>query len=78
MMLSRAVYAKKATGLKVNWGKNIIFAAIAGIISLSLTQVKNIFFQSGILVVLIIYLAIEYKNEIAIIYKKSFSTGRCG
>lgn len=75
MMLSRAVYAKKATGLKVNWGKNIIFAAIAGIISLSFTQVKNIFFQSGILVVLIIYLAIEYKNEIAIIYKKVFQRG---
>lgn len=72
MMLSRAVYAKKATGLNVNWGKNIIFAVIAGIISLSLTQIKNILFQSGILIIILLYLMLEYKNEIEILYKKIF------
>lgn len=69
MMLSRAVYAKKATGLSVSWRKNILFLIIGSAISLSLAKFKNIIFQFIVFALILSVLLFEYRNEIKAFYK---------
>ena len=69
MMLSRAVYAKKATGLSVNWWKNILFLIIGSIISLAMAKFKSIIFQFIIFTLILSVLLFEYRNEIKSFYK---------
>lgn len=70
MMITRAIYAKKATGLSVNWSQNLIILGIAILSSIFLMMFDNILVQIAIFIAIIIVLLFSYREEIKILLRK--------
>lgn len=64
MMLIRAIYAKKTTGLSVKWKINIRIFVFSCVIYVILLAVNHIAIQLICFIVMLFYLMIEYKSEL--------------
>lgn len=70
MMILRAVYAKKATGLTIDWKTNIIIIIISTVTSLLLKIYNNLWIQLVLCICMAICLIIIYRREIHSLYIK--------
>lgn len=70
MMITRAVYAKKATGLSINWESNVVIILVCIIASVILKNYDSILVQLLMCVVLTICVLIIYRKEIYSLYEK--------
>lgn len=64
MMLTRAIYAKKVTGLCISWKKNILFLVLITIECMLLSFFQNMKMQLLCLILAIIVCIIEYRKEL--------------
>lgn len=70
MMIERVFYAKKSTGLSINWKINIIIATICCLQSIGLVLVEDLSSQVIFLGVAIIFIAFFYKKELLYYIKR--------
>ncbi len=70
MMISRAIYAKKATGLSINWKSNIIIIILAVMVSFILKVYDSLWLQLVLCVVILICICFIYRKEIYSLYEK--------
>lgn len=63
MMLTRAVYAKRTTGLRIRWGKNIYFFSLILIECILLALNHNIIIQIICFIITIVICVFEYRND---------------
>lgn len=66
MMLARALYANRVTGLKVKWTENIVLFCIALVTNIVLSVQENIFALFGIFFICVVVVLIFYRKEINI------------
>lgn len=71
MMVSRAVYARRATGLSINWKSNIIIIIVSVISSIILKVYDNILVQLLLFVVTGICVGVIYRKEINSLYERT-------
>ena len=70
MMLIRAIYAKRTTGLTINWLGNIRIFGVSCIEYAALLAFDNVAVQILTFVISIIYLLFEYRRELVLIKRK--------
>lgn len=73
MMVLRAIYAKRTTGLTIKWLTNVRIFVVSLIAYCILLKYEYLLIQVFVFVVLAIYLIWEYKLEIEAFKKKIFS-----
>ena len=70
MMLIRVIYAKRTTGLTINWFGNIRIFVISCIEYAALLVLDNVVAQILIFVLSMIYLSFEYRKELVLIERR--------
>lgn len=69
MMFARAIYAKKVTGVSIDWKYNILLLSVSGCINFLLSVNKRLHFQCVILLCVILFCMISYRKEIRLLMK---------
>lgn len=70
MMLIRAIYAKRTTGLTINWLGNLRIFLVSCLEYVVLIAFDNIFVQIGAFIFAMIFLAFEYRREFVLLKYK--------
>ena len=70
MMLIRVIYAKRTTGLTINWFGNIRIFVISCVEYAVLLALDNVVAQILIFVLSMIYLSFEYRKELVLIERR--------
>ncbi|MPM78538.1 hypothetical protein SDC9_125549 [bioreactor metagenome] len=64
MMLSRAIFAKRATNLKLNWLNNILIFGVGCVFYIGLRVNKSILIQFTILFIALLFTIFQYRSEL--------------
>lgn len=70
MMLTRAIFAKKATGLYISWEKNILYIVLLMVSFLVLFKNKNLIVQIIIFIVIFLFLCFDNRSFLKKYYIK--------
>lgn len=67
MMQTRAIYAKKSTGLALNWFNNIVILIVGVLVYFVLMTNKSLLVQTALFFAVAVFLIFEYRNEIRLL-----------